>query len=328
MIEQIRILVASGLLAATIFASPAHAHGNAEPFAAWLEVLRDEARVAGIGPATLDAALTGLTPIPRIIELDRRQPEGSITFAQYLDRIISDARVAQGRRMLAENAEILARVSQSFGVQPRFIVALWGIETSYGNFTGGFPVIDALATLAYEGRRSDFFRRELIAALRIIDDGHIAVSQMKGSWAGAMGQSQFMPTSFIAYAHDYDGDGRKDIWTTRADVFASAANFLSSLGWRDDITWGRRIKLPPGFDFATANLKTVKSLSAWQALGVRREDGSDLPDQDLQASIVLPGRNSGPSYLIYDNYRTVLKWNRSLYFATAVGILSDRIAGR
>ncbi|MHA1565433.1 MAG: lytic murein transglycosylase [Alphaproteobacteria bacterium] len=326
MIKQIRILAASGLLAATIFAAPAGA--GDEPFEVWLDVLRDEARAAGIGAATLDTALTGVTPIPRIIELDRRQPEGTITFTQYLDRVISDARVAQGRRMLAENADILAKVAKSFGVQPRFIVALWGIETSYGNFTGGFPVIDALATLAYDGRRSDYFRRELINALRIIDDGHIAASEMKGSWAGAMGQSQFMPSSFIAYAHDYNGDGRKDIWDTRADVFASAANFLSSLGWRDDITWGRRIKLPAGFDFEMANLKTVKSLSAWQALGVRRDDGSDLPARDLPASIVRPGRNSGPSYLIYDNYRTVMKWNRSLYFATAVGILSDRIASR
>lgn len=326
MIKQIRILAAFGMLAATVFATPANAHE--EQFQVWLQALRDEARAAGIGPTTLDAALTDVAPIPRIIELDRRQPEGSITFTKYLSNIVSDARVAQGRRMLAENADILEKVSRSFGVQPRFIVALWGIETSYGNFTGGFPVIDALATLAYDGRRGDYFRGELINALKIIDAGHIAASQMKGSWAGAMGQSQFMPSSFIAYAHDYDGDGRKDIWNTRADVFASAANYLSSLGWRDDLTWGRRVNLPPEFDFAMANLKTIKSLSAWQALGVRRDDGTDLPNEDLQASIVRPGRNSGPSYLVYDNYRTVMKWNRSLYFATSVGILSDRIAGR
>ncbi len=328
--KPFRHLAAYCVLAAILLVSgnAATAHPPDATFEIWLQALRDEAADAGIGPATLDAALTGVSPIPRVLELDRRQPEGSLTFTQYLDRVISDARVAQGRRMLKENAPLLEQVSRTFGVQPRFIVALWGIETSYGNFTGGFPVIGALATLAYDGRRSDYFRRELINALRIIDQGHIPAAQMKGSWAGAMGQSQFMPSSFISYANDFDGDGRKDIWNTRADVFGSAANYLSSLGWRDDITWGRRVQVPEAFDFSQAGLKVAKPLSAWQALGIRRADGTDLPSRDLEASLVRPGRDRGPAYLIYGNFRTVLKWNRSLYFATAVGILSDRIAGQ
>ncbi len=323
-----RFAALAPLLLSLLSGQAASANTSDAAFDEWLKTFRQEALVGGIAPTTLDTALEGVSPIPRILELDRRQPEGTITFDQYIDRVISDARIAQGRRMLTENADILAQVSQRFGVQPRFIVALWGIETSYGNFTGGFPVISALATLAYDGRRSDYFRRELINALKIIDQGHIAASEMQGSWAGAMGQSQFMPSSFISYAYDYDGDGRKDIWSTRSDVFASAANFLSSLGWRDDITWGRRVRLPDGFDLALADLKIAKPLSEWQALGVRRADGGDLPTRDLQASLVRPGRNSGPVYLAYANYRTIMKWNRSFYFATAVGILSDRIAGR
>ena len=297
-------------------------------FDTWLATFRDEARAKGIEETTLDRAFVGVQPIDRVIELDRRQPEGTITFDQYLERVISDARVEQGRRMLRENRVILDQVAAEFGVQPRFVVALWGIETSYGNFTGGFPVIGALATLAYDGRRGEYFRRELLNALNVVQEGHIDVEKMVGSWAGAMGQTQFMPSSFLNFATDFDGDGAKDIWTSRPDVFASAANYLRNVGWRDDITWGRRVKLPQGFDSALADLDVVKRLSEWQRLGVRREDGSALPTRDLNASVVLPGGVSGPAYIVYDNYRSILRWNRSLYFATAVGHLSDRIEGR
>ena len=297
-------------------------------FDTWLSTFRDEARAKGIEETTLDRAFVGVQPIDRVIELDRRQPEGTITFDQYLERVISDARVEQGRRMLRENRVILDQVAAEFGVQPRFVVALWGIETSYGNFTGGFPVIGALATLAYDGRRGEYFRRELLNALNVVQEGHIDVEKMVGSWAGAMGQTQFMPSSFLNFATDFDGDGAKDIWTSRPDVFASAANYLRNVGWRDDITWGRRVRLPQGFDSALADLDVVKRLSEWQRLGVRREDGSALPTRDLNASVVLPGGVSGPAYIVYDNYRSILRWNRSLYFATAVGHLSDRIEGR
>ena len=319
-----------GGLIITLVASaygPALADGADAGFTTWLTEFRTEARQKGIGEDILDQAFAGVEPIERVIELDRRQPEGTITFNQYLDRVISDARVAQGRRMLNENRELLERVAAKFGVQPRFVVALWGIETSYGNFIGGFSVIGALATLAYDGRRSKYFRGELLNALHVLQDGHIPVEDMVGSWAGAMGQTQFMPSSFLNFATDFDGDGTKNIWTSRPDVFASAANYLRNVGWRDDITWGRRVKLPPGFDPALADLDVVKRLGAWQSLGVRREDGSALPTRDLQASIVRPGGAGGPAYIVYDNYRSILRWNRSLYFATAVGHLSDRISG-
>lgn len=317
-------------LVASVFVlqAPTQADAVDVGFQKWLSEFRAEALADGIRPATLDVAFANVEPIERVIELDRHQPEGTITFEQYLDRVISDARVEQGRRMLKENRAILEQVAKEFGVQPRFIVALWGIETSYGNFTGGFPVVGALATLAYDGRRSKYFRGELLNALHVLQDGHVPLQDMVGSWAGAMGQTQFMPSSFLDYATDFDGDGAKNIWTSRPDVFASAANYLRNVGWRDDITWGRRVRLPPGFDPELADLDVVKQLSEWQGLGVRRADGSALPTRDLNASIVLPGGTGGPAYVVYDNYRSILRWNRSFYFATAVGHLSDRIDGR
>lgn len=307
-----------------LLAAPAAAATDAA-FTDWLAGFRSEAAAKGITPATIEAALTGLEPIPRVIELDQKQPERTVTFDEYIARILSPTRIANGRAKLAEHSAVLAEVSQRFGVPARFIVALWGIETSYGGYTGSFPVIGALATLAWEGRRADYFRGELLAALKIVDQGHVQPSGMMGSWAGAMGHSQFMPSSFLAYAIDWNGDGAKDIWGTHADVFASAANYLKSVGWREELTWGREVKLPAGFATADADLKVAKPLSAWQATGVRRADGGDLPERDLSASIVLPGGPGGPAYLVYDNYRSIMRWNRSLYFATAVGLLADRI---
>lgn len=323
-----RYTLKSLLIAATVlFPAQALAEPDAR-FLEWLEGVRTEARTQGVSEAILERSLSGVEPIPRIIELDRNQPESTITFTQYLDRIVSPARIKAGRTQYDKHRDILEKIGQEFGVQPRFIVALWGIETNFGQFTGGFPVVNALATLAYDGRRSAYFRGELMKALQILEEGHITPEDIKGSWAGAMGQSQFMPSSFLAYAHDYDGDGAKDIWNTQADVFASAANYLKGVGWNDDLTWGREVRVPAGFDPDQASLDVVKSIAVWQDMGVRRADGSDLPGRDLQASIILPGGPGQPAFMIYDNYRATLRWNRSHYFATAVGLLSDRIAYR
>jgi len=314
------VLMAGGVLLAQ------GAQATETPFAEWLEGVRTEALGLGIGAGTLDQAFVDVAPIPRVIELDRRQPEFTLTFQQYIDRVVPRSRVEKGRQKYRENRALLEEVGRKYGVQPRFIVALWGIETDFGRVTGGFPVVASLATLAYDGRRSKYFRKELMNALRILDQGHIAVPDMKGSWAGAMGQSQFMPSSFLAFAQDYDGDGRRDIWTSRADVFASAANYLAKSGWRDDQTWGRRVTLPAGFDRSLGDGKKTRSIGQWQALGVRRADGRDLPTRDLQASIVLPAKDDrSVAYMVYSNYKTILKWNRSNYFATAVGLLSDGI---
>ena len=319
---QRRTFLAS--LAAALAAAPAYA--NDMPFDDWLKAFRQEAIGKGIPAAIADQCLTGVAPIPRVLELDRRQPETTLTFDEYITRVVNPGRVESGRARLQEHREILARVSQTYGVQPRFIVSLWGIETDFGRLTGNFSIISALATLAYDGRRSAFFREELMNALRIVARGHITPQELRGSWAGAMGQSQFMPSSYLAYAVDFDGDGKADIWGSRADVFASAANYLSKSGWRGDETWGREVRVPTAFDRTLVDHNKVqKPLPEWQALGVRRADGGDLPTRDLSASVIQPGGSDGPSFLIYNNYRVLLRWNRSLYFATAVGFLADRI---
>ena len=306
-----------------------NAIANVESFESWLDGLRKEASSKGISDATLDAALTGIEVIPRVIELDRKQPEFTLTFSQYLQRVVPDTRKNRAQDRFETHRSLLTTIGKKYGVQPRFIVALWGIETDFGRVMGSFKVIPALASLAYDGRRSAFFRKELLFALQVIDEGHITADTMMGSWAGAMGQSQFMPSSFIRYAEDYNGDGRRDIWGTQGDVFASAANYLKQVGWRDDITWGREVRLPKTGEAAADNAiklhdaKTWKGLNDWAKLGIVRTDGTALPDRNIQARLVLPDGKDGPAYLVYKNYEAILKWNRSNYFAIAVGTLSD-----
>lgn len=296
-------------------------------FKTWLDKARAEAKSKGVSDTILDQAFAGVKPIPRVIELDRKQPEGTMTFAQYKKRVISDARIAQGRKMYKKHRAELEKAAQKYGVPAQYLVALWGIETSYGNNTGGFGVIPALATLAYDGRRSKFFRSELMNALKILEAGHIAPSKMKGSWAGAMGQNQFMPSSFNAYAVDGNDDGRRDIWTSLPDVFASSANYLSRHGWNEEERWGRRVKLPSGFSKSLADLDVKKSLSEWSRLGVTLPSGANIPTQpNLKASIVAPDGVGGPAFLAYDNFRVIMRWNKSTYFASSVGILADAIA--
>jgi len=319
-----RFCLAFTLTAAAVFLSLAPtALAQSQPFGQWLDEVRREAVARGIRQATVDDALVGITPIPRVLELDRRQPEFTLTFQQYMDRVVPLSRIEQGRRKLAENQALLGEIGRKYGVQPRFLVAFWGIETDFGRITGGFQVVPALATLAYDGRRSSYFRDELFNALKIVDQGHVKSSEMMGSWAGAMGQCQFMPSSFMAYAVDENGDGRKDIWTTPADVFASAANYLARSGWKNDETWGRAVRLPPGFDVSLVNMKVRKPLDEWQKLGVRRADGHDLPKRDLMASLAFADKPGGPVFLVYGNFQAILKWNRSIYFAVAVGVLAD-----
>jgi len=299
-----------------------------QPFNDWLERLKVEARARGISRPTIESALGSVEPIPRVIELDRQQPEFTLTFREYLSNVGSDQRIRKGRENLAQHRALLNSISAEYGVPPQMIVALWGIETDFGRLTGGFEVIPALATLAHDGRRSAYFRKELFNALTIIDQGHISAKDMMGSWAGAMGQCQFMPSSFLRAAVDENGDGRKDIWTTNADVFASAANLLRRNGWVRGRIWGRPVKLPEGFDRALIGHDMRKSLLEWQRLGVRRSDGRNLPRVDILASVITPDGPDGPAFIVYENFRAILKWNRSDFFALTAGYLSDRIAGK
>lgn len=321
----LKALTALACLGAVPCVSSEAAATDDQAFRTWLTDLRTEAAGRGIGAATLDVTLDGMVPIPRVLELDRKQPEFKLKFKQYMAGAASRARIENGRRKMAEHKDLLDAASRKYGVQARFIVALWGIETDFGRVTGGFPVIPALATLAYDGRRSKYFRQELLDALLIVDQGHISADKMIGSWAGAMGQCQFMPSSFLRYAEDQNGDGRRDIWRTQGDVFASAANYLSKSGWNVDETWGRPVRLPKTFDTSLATFDTHKSLAEWSRLGVVAANGKRLPQKPIQAALVLAEGKGGPAFLVYGNFETILKWNRSNFFALAVGHLADGI---
>jgi membrane-bound lytic murein transglycosylase B len=298
-----------------------------EDFQNWLQALRSEARVAGISDTTLDAALSDIKLATRVIERDRSQFEFTRTFLTYLGKCVTDERIKRGRKLLAEHRILLNKIYVQFRVPPRYIVALWGVETNFGDNLGNFAVIDALVNLAYDRRRSSFFRSQLIDALGIIDNGHISHDTMQGSWAGAMGQMQFMPSTFVKHAIDFSGDGRKDIWHSLPDAFGSAANYLSNIGWRSGQLWGREVLLPDNLDLMLATINNRKTVASWSALGVRRANGNDLPRVNMEGSIVLPQGHKGPAFLVYDNFRIILEWNRSINYAFCVGYLADRLVG-
>jgi len=287
---------------------------------------KQEARKNGISEAILEEAFEGVKPSPRVVKLDRSQPETIQTFQDYFEKRVTPYRIELGRKQYRENRKLFQQIESRFGVQGRFIAAFWGMETSYGRFSGGHYVIGALTTLAYDPRRAKFFRKQLMDALIILEEGHITVDKMKGSWAGAMGQTQFMPSTFRAYAMDGDGDGKINIWESKADAFASAANYLSSIGWRSDQTWGREVLLPSGFDQDLIKEKVAKTLAEWQALGVRKMFGKNLPTRDLVAMVVQPDGPGERAFITYPaNYSAILDWNRSHKFAISVGTLADAI---
>ncbi|MBS3808717.1 MAG: lytic murein transglycosylase [Desulfobacterales bacterium] len=296
-------------------------------FKDWIKSLRTEARGAGISDRTLDSALSDVSPVKRVIELDRHQPEFTRTFHDYLRRRVNPERIKRGRAMLSKHRGLLEEIFHKYGVPPRYIIAFWGLETNFGDHLGSFKVVDALVTLAYDQRRADFFRGQLLDALRIIEQGHIEPDEMTGSWAGAMGHMQFLPSTFTGHAVDYTGDGSKDIWNSLPDAFASAANFLSSSGWQPGQSWGRQVILPENFDFELASLQRKKTIEEWSKLGVRRTDGTALPQADMEASLILPQGHKGPAFLVYKNFRVIMRWNRSVNYAISVGHLADRIVG-
>ncbi|MFU8831994.1 MAG: lytic murein transglycosylase [Wenzhouxiangella sp.] len=308
-------------------AAPARADDGAQGFAACLDELASVARVEGIPETLVDGVLAGLEFQPRVIELDRAQPEFQQTFAAYLRGRVSTVRVERGRVLLAQHRELLDGLTREYGVPGHYLVALWGMESDFGRFTGRTPILDSLATLACDERRSAFFRDELMTALRLIERESLAPSAMLGSWAGAMGQTQFMPSAYYAHAVDGDGDGRIDLWHSPADALASGANLLASLGWNRGQRWGREVSLAADFPFEKSGIEQPRALVDWAELGVRRADGAALPVADLSARLLLPMGHAGPAFLVYDNFDVLLGWNRSSSFAIAVGHLADRIAG-
>ncbi len=302
---------------------------NEVSFEQYVEGLKQQAREEGISEQILQNAFSGVEYKPRAIVADRNQPEKKLTLDEYIPRAVPDWKVKQAKALYQKHYKELSAIGEQYGVQPRFIVALWGVESNFGALMGRYSVIDALSTMAYEGRREEFFRTETMAALQILQQGHIDASEMKGSWAGAMGQCQFMPSSFLSFAADGNNDGKKDIWGTKSDVFASTANYLSQSGWDDKYTWGRQVKVPHGFDkeLEGRQVEKGKPLQEWSELGITRYDGKPLPklDEDITAWLVMPDDENGRTYLVYGNYNVLMKWNRSHYFALAVSHLADRI---
>ncbi len=330
LINKLKIIILLFIItittACSVMANQIAEHG----FHNWLMDFDTSARQAGISSQTLYKFMKEAEFLPKVIELDRKQPDKVKSFEQYLHAAMPSAKIKMAKAKYLENKQLLNEIGTKYGVQPRFIVALWAVESDFGRNMGNFNVLNCLATLAYEGRRADFFKNELIKALKIIDAENIEPAQLKGSWAGAMGQTQFMPSSFLDMAVDYNTDGKKDIWNTKADVFASIASYLAKSGWENKATWGREVKLPNNFDTNLLGKTIEKTLPEWRALGVKSIDNHNLPNKKgLIASIVKVEDNKNSRvFLIYPNYKLLLKWNRSLYFATSVSMLADAISSK
>lgn len=299
-----------------------------EKFQAWVEEFKKEALKQGISQRTLDKAFKDVHLNLRVLGLDRRQPEFSQTFWQYFNRAITKWRVEKGQELYKKHQEQLNEITKKYGVPGRFIIAFWGLETNYGGYTGNTKIIESLATLAYDPRRSKFFTSELLAALKIIDLGHVPIEQMRGSWAGAMGLPQFMPSNYLKYAVDGDNNGKIDLWNSLPDVFHSMGSFLKTIGWQEEENWGREVSLPDGFNLALADGRTEKPLTEWENLGIKLADGRSLPSANLQARLLLPSDYRGPAFLVFENFQVIKRWNRSNNYALAVGHLADRIINR
>ena len=290
----------------------------------WLQQVEQQAIESGIASDVVHEALDSFMPNSRVVELDQKQPETTITFETYRHNTVAPLRIRKGAELMGRYERELAAIEARTGVPPSIVVALWGIESSFGKNEGDFETVTSLATLAYEGRRAEFFRSELFAALRILEREHMPSSALRGSWAGAMGQSQFMPSTYLRYAVDGDGDSRIDIWDNPVDALASIAAYLAAEGWRRELTWGREVEGSAVVP-SDVGLAQTHSLQEWAKKGVTNLDGSPLPQRDLVASFIQPDGADGSGFLVYDNLRALMRWNRSTYFALSAGLLADRI---
>ncbi|WP_082768676.1 lytic murein transglycosylase [Paraglaciecola hydrolytica] len=290
--------------------------------------LQQQALSAGVSPNTVNTVLGNAKYLAKILEYDRNQPEFVQTFSGYFGARVTPWRINKGREMLAKHKDFLSKLSKQYGVPGHYLVAFWGLETNFGGIKGKMPIVDSLATLACDPRRSTFFSAELIQALRLIERENLTVSDMVGSWAGAMGHTQFMPTAYLTYAKDGDGDGKVDLWNSEQDALESAANFLQHLGWQAGYRWGREVVLPTNFDYQLAGKSQAKTLSFWAKQGLSTVDAKALENSDLLASLLVPAGHTGSAFLVYSNFDTILRWNNSEYYGIAVGHLADRIVGK
>lgn len=293
-------------------------------FADWRLALRSEAIAAGIDAALFDRVFAGVTPDPAVLKADSSQPEFTRPVWEYLDGAVSSSRIGRGRVLLAQHSLVLQRIEQQYGVEAPILVAIWGLESNFGNNIGSHSVIRSLATLAYDGRRQGFWRVQLLAALQILQNGDITSERMIGSWAGAMGQTQFMPTTYNQHAVDFDGDGKRDLWGSSTDALASAAHYLQASGWQRGQPWGFEVSLPSGFDYSLADPEQRRSLAEWAELGVRPLAPTGAA-ANARASLQLPAGHRGPAFLLLDNFRSILKYNNSTSYALAIGLLADNL---
>ncbi|MCG5547721.1 lytic murein transglycosylase [Halorhodospira halochloris] len=298
-----------------------------EQFAQCVQELGDELQEAGFSPSLVDKTLADVERRERIVELDRSQPETLQHFSEYLDNRVTEQRIERGRLIYDVYADLLWKIHDDFGISPRYLVALWGMETHYGAYFGQVPIVDAIVTLSCDERRPQFFRGELADIIALLEKGKLQTDQLYGSWAGAMGHTQFMPSTMRAHAIDYDGSGSIDLRDSVPDALASAANFLNEIGWRSGERWGREVSLSDDFEFQHLGLNEKLTVNEWSELGIRRADGSYLPDSEIEASLLLPMGRNGPAFLVYENFRKILRWNPSQSFALAVGYLADLIDG-
>jgi membrane-bound lytic murein transglycosylase B len=311
------------LLASIPASYAANAQAASDSFANFLTGLRADARRAGISASTLNRALTGLAPNPVVLDRDRHQPEFTMTWAQYRDMLVTEKRIVPGREAVRANRTLLRAVQDRFGVSPAIITGIWGVESNFGTKTGNFHVVEAIATLAWAGTRPSFFRPELIAALHILDHGDVSPEAMTGSYAGAMGQPQFMPSSYLRYAVDFEGHGRRDIWTSRPDVLGSIANYLAQSGWQAGETWGQAVILPSGFDGNEAGRNRRRPLGQWIEQGVRPADRRWRARSESPAAVLLPDGEGGDAFVVYANFAAVRRYNPSDVYVLAVGLLGD-----
>ncbi len=320
----IRVVAAAVLLS---FLAPLPAEDSDAGFATCLGALGERARSVGVDAAIVDSVLRDTRRLENVIRLDRSQPEFTSTFADYYSRRVTNGRVVQGRALHDRHRDLLDRVQREYGVPAHYLLAFWGLETNYGRHFGKISTTDALATLACDTRRPEFFSDEFVSALRIFAAGDIEPGRMRGSWAGAIGHMQFLPSVFLRYAVDGDGDGRRDPWGSLPDALASAANFLRGIGWQPGLRWGREVSLPRDFDYSLAGREQKRPLKSWAGLGITDAYGGALPPLDIDAAVLVPAGHRGPAFLVYDNFEVIMRWNRSEYYAIAVGRLADRIAG-
>ncbi|MDH0449052.1 lytic murein transglycosylase [Shewanella bicestrii] len=300
---------------------------HAAAFPTCVANLQERARTEGLSEATIQDTVASLQFVPKVIELDQAQPEFSQTFNNYFTKRATDWRVNEGRRLLKKHRALLDKLAQEYGVPPQYILSFWGLETNYGSYKGKMSVLDSLATLACEPRRSGYFTTELMQALKLKEKYGFDKSTMVGSWAGAMGHTQFMPSAYAKYAIDGDGDGKADLWNSTEDALTSAANFLQHLGWQRNERWGREVILPRNFNYENLGAKQAQPLSQWAAQSVVQSNGLPLPAIDMKAALYLPSGHTGPAFLGYENFNVIMRWNRSEFYAITVGHLADRING-